>query len=155
MAKKQSPPSDPKEAESRVRITDFGGMACGLDLHDIDPGESYYQVNVVPFHPGELRVRRGFVVCQFEPSPGAVLVAPPLVRYVEASSSIWIHSDARRGREINVSAWSELIITAEPPVTTFHNVHAFSRVIVSASSSIPGGYNHKMINYTGVYPSPD
>ena len=135
MAKRQSSIDDPKIPISQVRITDFGGIACGLDLHDTDPGESYYQVNVVPFHPGELRVRRGFVPCQFDSGPSAVLVAPPLVRYAEAASSIWMHSDARRGREIDVAVWENFTVTTHSPESNFHTVNAFGRVVLDSSAS--------------------
>ena len=147
MAKRRAPPDDPKEVDSKVRITDFGGIACGLDLHDTDPGESYYQVNVVPFHPGELRARRGFVVCQFESGPTAVLVAPPLVRYAEAASSLWMHSDARRGREIEVSVWENLVVTAHQPVSNFHPVKAFGRVVLtSTASAYRGNLTHLYVS---------
>ncbi len=58
--------ADPKEPETTVRITDFGGMSPGTDQHDNNPGLSWFQVNAVSFHPGELRARQGFRVLKFE-----------------------------------------------------------------------------------------
>ena len=101
----------------------------------------------MPFHPGELRARRGFVVCQFESGPTAVLVAPPLVRYAEAASSLWMHSDARRGREIEVSVWENLVVTAHQPVSNFHPVNAFGRVVLTGTASAySGNLNHLYVS---------
>lgn len=151
MAKRNSPTDDPKAPVSQVRITDFGGIACGLDLHDTDPGESYYQVNVVPFHPGELRVRRGFVACLFDSGPTAVLVAPPLVRYAEAASSILMHSDARRGREIDVSVWENMVVTVHQPVSSFSPVQAFARIVLTSEASAYRGNPNWMAAASGSY----
>lgn len=135
MAKKSSVPDDPKASDQRVRITDFAGMSPGTDLHDNDPGESWYQVNVVPFHPGELRVRRGFVVCQFETGPTGVLVAPPLVRYADATSSVWMHSDSRRGRDINVAAWQSFSVEARQPVSNWPKVDSRALLVMTGEAT--------------------
>jgi hypothetical protein len=64
MARKQ--PDDPKRPNGITKITDFAGLAPSADPHDIHPGLAAIQVNAVPIHQGELRVRRGFRVVQFE-----------------------------------------------------------------------------------------
>lgn len=50
----------------RVSIRDFPGLALAVDPLDALPGSSRDQVNVVPTHPGELRVRRGIRFVRFD-----------------------------------------------------------------------------------------
>lgn len=66
MPRRQRSNADPKSSDNDVRITDFGGMAPGYDQHDNDPGQSWYQINAVSFHPGELRCRGGFRIVRYE-----------------------------------------------------------------------------------------
>lgn len=52
--------------DSQVRFSDFGGYRPNADPHDLAPGESVRQVNAMSWRPGELRVRPGFRVVQFD-----------------------------------------------------------------------------------------
>jgi hypothetical protein len=49
-----------------VVIGDFGGYEPNADPHDVPPGVSVLQVNAMSWKPGELRVRPGFRVVQFD-----------------------------------------------------------------------------------------
>jgi hypothetical protein len=49
-----------------VVIGDFGGWEPNADPHDVEPGVSIRQVNAMSWKPGELRVRPGFRVVQFD-----------------------------------------------------------------------------------------
>jgi hypothetical protein len=58
---------DPQHvADASVTIGDFGGYKPNADPHDLEPGESIVQVNAMSWKPGELRVRPGFAVVQFD-----------------------------------------------------------------------------------------
>lgn len=59
-------PIDIKKPESRVVIKDFPGFVPNADPHDIKPGVATKQVNSTSTRPGELRVRLGAQVLQFE-----------------------------------------------------------------------------------------
>jgi hypothetical protein len=48
-----------QEEDRSVTIRHFDGMAPNSDPHDVQPGTSLHQVNVVAGPPGELRVRLG------------------------------------------------------------------------------------------------
>ena len=47
-------------------MTDFPGYKPNIDPHDIPLGTATVQVNAVSLKPGELRVRPGFAVVQFD-----------------------------------------------------------------------------------------
>lgn len=57
---------DPKLPEAQVSIRDFAGFMPNADPHDLPPGVAVSQVNVTSLRPGELRVRGGTRVVQFE-----------------------------------------------------------------------------------------
>lgn len=50
----------------RIVIKDFPGYAPNSDPHDLPPGTAVSQVNAMSARPGELRVRPGFAVVQFD-----------------------------------------------------------------------------------------
>lgn len=52
--------------DDQVTIADFGGYMPNSDPHDLEPGMSIRQVNAMSWKPGELRVRPGFRVVQFD-----------------------------------------------------------------------------------------
>lgn len=61
----------PRQAESdkqigRLVMKDFPGFVPNIDPHDIPPGTAVAQVNAMSLRPGELRVRPGFSVVQFD-----------------------------------------------------------------------------------------
>jgi hypothetical protein len=58
--------SDPKKPDGQVVIRDFGGFQSNTDPHDTTPGVAIVQVNATSVRPGELRVRQGFRVVNFE-----------------------------------------------------------------------------------------
>jgi hypothetical protein len=60
------PAKDRKVADDQVVIGDFGGYEPNADPHDVPPGVSVLQVNAMSWKPGELRVRPGFRVVQFD-----------------------------------------------------------------------------------------
>ena len=49
-----------------IVIRDFTGLACNSDPHDLPPGGSVNQVNCGVGPRGELRVRLGAAVVQFD-----------------------------------------------------------------------------------------
>ena len=55
-----------KDVDPRVVIRNFKGMSPNADPHDVVPGKSLHQVNVIAGPPGELRVRLGCQVVQFD-----------------------------------------------------------------------------------------
>lgn len=57
---------DPKKPDTKVVIRDFPGYAPNADPHDLPPGVATQQVNAVAWKPGELRVRPGYAVVQFD-----------------------------------------------------------------------------------------
>lgn len=59
-------PVDPKKPDGQVVIRDFGGFESNTDPHDIAPGVAVIQVNATSVRPGELRVRQGYKVVNFE-----------------------------------------------------------------------------------------
>jgi hypothetical protein len=48
-----------QDDQRAVSIRSFDGMAPNSDPHDVKPGTSLHQVNVIAGPPGELRVRLG------------------------------------------------------------------------------------------------
>jgi hypothetical protein len=58
--------NDPKAPDARVVIRDFSGFVPNADPHDIKVGASTEQINATSTRPGELRVRLGTQVLQFE-----------------------------------------------------------------------------------------
>ena len=58
--------TDPAKPYGRVVIKDFLGYAPNVDPHDLSPGLAVSQVNACSMRPGELRVRLGYTVVQFE-----------------------------------------------------------------------------------------
>jgi hypothetical protein len=56
---------DPKQANSRLVIADFHGMAPSQNPHSQDASFSSYQLNCYAFYPGQLNVRRGLKLVQF------------------------------------------------------------------------------------------
>jgi hypothetical protein len=57
---------DPKAPEARVVIRDFAGFVPNADPHDLKPGTATEQINATSTRQGELRVRLGTQVLQFE-----------------------------------------------------------------------------------------
>lgn len=57
---------DSKAPDSTVLITDFGGLIDNLDPRDPPPGAAQDQVNACCVKQGELVIRHGFKVVQFE-----------------------------------------------------------------------------------------
>lgn len=57
---------DRKTPDDVVVIGDFGGYEPNADPHDVAPGVAIKQVNAMSWKPGELRVRPGFRVVQFD-----------------------------------------------------------------------------------------
>jgi len=57
---------DPNKPDGRVKIQDFLGYQPNLDPHDMPPGVATVQTNACSMRPGELRVRLGFAVVQFD-----------------------------------------------------------------------------------------
>jgi hypothetical protein len=49
-----------------VVIKDFPGYQSNVDPHDMVAGAAVSQVNAMSQRPGELRVRLGYTVVQFE-----------------------------------------------------------------------------------------
>lgn len=49
-----------------VEIADFQGMASNFDPHDIQPGVSQIQINMNGLQRGQLEVRRGLRVLEFD-----------------------------------------------------------------------------------------
>jgi len=60
------PNRDTNKPDGRIKIKDFLGYQPNLDPHDTPPGVAMIQTNACSMRPGELRVRLGFVVVQFE-----------------------------------------------------------------------------------------
>ncbi len=58
--------SQVKQPDGQVVIRDFGGFESNTDPHDLKPGVAIVQVNATSVRPGELRVRQGFRVVNFE-----------------------------------------------------------------------------------------
>ena len=58
--------TDPAKPYGRVVIKDFLGYQPNIDPHDLPPGVAVSQVNAMSQRPGELRVRLGYTVVQFE-----------------------------------------------------------------------------------------
>lgn len=57
---------DIKAPEARAVIKDFAGFMPNTDPHDIQPGAATEQINSTSTRQGELRVRLGTQVLQFE-----------------------------------------------------------------------------------------
>jgi hypothetical protein len=64
--KSPSPPNNQQDQGPNVVMRDFSGMASNMDPHDIPPGQSVHQLNVGVGPQGELRVRLGARVVQFD-----------------------------------------------------------------------------------------
>ena len=60
--------ADPNRPTNRLVMKDFPGYQPNVDPHDLPPGVAVKQVNAMSLRPGELRVRPGFVVVQFDNS---------------------------------------------------------------------------------------
>lgn len=60
---------DPKQADERVVISQFAGLAPTQDPHDIDPSLASIQINCYAMHPGELRCRQGIKMLTFDGPP--------------------------------------------------------------------------------------
>lgn len=60
------PRGDPNQPVGRLVMKDFPGFAPNIDPHILPPGTSSDQVNAVSIRPGEMRVRPGFAVVQFD-----------------------------------------------------------------------------------------
>ncbi len=56
---------DPKQADSRLEITDFKGMAPSQNPHGGDPSLSAFQVNCFALRPGQLTARKGMKLITF------------------------------------------------------------------------------------------
>ena len=54
------------QSNPRVVIKDFPGYEPNVDPHDMPPGVAVRQVNAMSLRPGELRVRLGYAVVQFD-----------------------------------------------------------------------------------------
>lgn len=57
---------DTRAPESRVVIRDFPGFVSNVDPDSLPPGVARRQVNATSWRPGELRVRPGYSVVQFD-----------------------------------------------------------------------------------------
>ena len=57
---------DPNKPTGRLIIRDFPGYRPNEDAHDLPPGVAVTQINAMSLRPGELRVRPGFTVVQFD-----------------------------------------------------------------------------------------
>ncbi len=57
---------DPNKPSGRLVIRDFHGYQPNVDPHDMPPGVARTQVNAMSIRAGELRVRPGFAVVQFD-----------------------------------------------------------------------------------------
>lgn len=60
------PNRDTNKPDGRVKIKDFLGFQPNFDPHDMAAGAAIIQTNAASFRPGELRVRLGFAVVQFD-----------------------------------------------------------------------------------------
>ena len=58
--------TDPAKPYGRVVIRDFPGYSPNVDPHDLPAGLAVSQCNAMSQRPGELRVRLGYTVVQFE-----------------------------------------------------------------------------------------
>lgn len=58
--------ADPNKPTHRLVMKDFPGYTPNVDPHDLPPGVAVTQINAMSLRPGELRVRPGFVVVQFD-----------------------------------------------------------------------------------------
>lgn len=56
----------PRQPENMTQVSDFNGIVLNADPLDIPEGAASDQVNAVSIVPGELRVRGGVKVVQFE-----------------------------------------------------------------------------------------
>ena len=60
------PNRDTNKPDGRVVIRDFLGFQSNRDPHDMPVGTAIVQTNACSMRPGELRVRLGFAVVQFD-----------------------------------------------------------------------------------------
>lgn len=60
--------ADPNKPTHRLVMKDFPGYTPNVDPHDLPPGVAVTQINAMSLKPGELRVRPGFTVVQFDNS---------------------------------------------------------------------------------------
>ncbi len=58
--------TDPNKPSGRLIMKDFPGYRPNVDPHDLPPGVAVTQINAMSLKPGELRVRPGFAVVQFD-----------------------------------------------------------------------------------------
>lgn len=58
--------ADPNKPTHRLVMKDFPGYTPNVDPHDLPPGVAVTQINAMSLKPGELRVRPGFAVVQFD-----------------------------------------------------------------------------------------
>jgi hypothetical protein len=56
----------PRERETSVQISDFAGLVVNADPIDVAEGAASDQVNCTSIIPGELRVRGGVKIVNFE-----------------------------------------------------------------------------------------
>lgn len=57
---------DPNRPPARLVIRDFPGFQSNVDPHDLSPGTSQTQKNVMALRQGELRIRPGYQAVWFE-----------------------------------------------------------------------------------------
>ena len=55
-----------KVSRQAVEVREFLGLVSNRDPSDLEPGQAREQVNLAVINPGELLVRRGYRVVQFE-----------------------------------------------------------------------------------------
>lgn len=55
-----------EQPAATVEIKDFPGMVTESDEHDLAPGASPEQVNILSEDIGRMRSREGFRLCSFE-----------------------------------------------------------------------------------------
>lgn len=54
------------EADNSVELRQFAGLILHTDRHDLPPGAAQKQINIRSDRPGELNVRRGMRLIQFD-----------------------------------------------------------------------------------------
>lgn len=57
---------DRNKPQGRMVMKDFPGFRPNVDPHDLPPGVAISQINAVSWKAGELRVRPGFAVVEFD-----------------------------------------------------------------------------------------
>ena len=56
----------PEIGQTRREIRDFPGLVLDRDVHDLESGSTYLQVNCTSEDEGTLRSRHGYVLINFE-----------------------------------------------------------------------------------------